>query len=376
MTTLASWRLENDIVVGLLEHLLASRSLASAILSLLRLRIFSLWTLVILLTWCLSPLGGQAALRVVSSTVSRTTHPAWLSHVDWNGSVPVNTYASDEMSFGYAIKSAFVAALSGNNDTKQGPQDTFGNLRIPMLEALIGQPDKDGWHDTSTLESPTHASLVGIPFSGPERNERSTFTMQTAYFFLDCNVDINKWIARNETSAYNAHALPGSAYEPSAKMYNNTRFPTSNVTRVSPILRDLTANHQCNDSIARIIGFQSRTYGDERGMVTEAWCTFDNHLCRRTTFLLRWPPELFRSRYTKDPRSSFPKNCYRLGQHRLLRHPISGLRRQNMWRGSFTTRCRELFQTIHGRSGAKQGCRVYATRAILSRTSSSLLSAK
>ncbi|GIZ44614.1 hypothetical protein CKM354_000780700 [Cercospora kikuchii] len=274
MTTLASWRLENDIVIGMLEHLLASRSLASAFLSLFRLRILSVWTPLILLTWCLSPLGGQAALRVVSSTISRTTHPAWLVHVDWDGSYPVATYASTEQSYGSTIRSAFVGALSGNNNTKQESQDAFGNLRIPMLEAQTGQADKDGWYDTSSLEFPMHIALVGIPFSGAERHAKTMFTLRAAYFFLDCDVDINRHIYRDEISAYTAIPLENSAYEPLVKIYNHTRSPsqTTNSTRWTPLLRDLTANHQCNDTIPRVIGFQSRTYVPEESMVTEAWC--------------------------------------------------------------------------------------------------------
>ena len=70
MTSIASWRLERSVAVGLLEGLLASRSLGSAFLSLFRLRIVTIWTPAMLLTWCLSPLGGQSALRGVSSMLS------------------------------------------------------------------------------------------------------------------------------------------------------------------------------------------------------------------------------------------------------------------------------------------------------------------
>ena len=49
MPALGAWKLERQVAVGLLESLLASRSLASVVISLFNLRIFTVWTPLILL---------------------------------------------------------------------------------------------------------------------------------------------------------------------------------------------------------------------------------------------------------------------------------------------------------------------------------------
>lgn len=54
MTVIAAWKLERSITIGLLEYLLASRSLGSAFPSLMKLRIFNTWVPLVLSVWCLS----------------------------------------------------------------------------------------------------------------------------------------------------------------------------------------------------------------------------------------------------------------------------------------------------------------------------------
>ncbi|CAK1362664.1 hypothetical protein CB0940_05138 [Cercospora beticola] len=279
MTALASWRLEKDIAIGALEYLLASRSLASALLALPRLQIICIWTPAILLTWCLSPLGGQATLRAVSPSVSHTLDSAWLVHLDFNGSQPISTYANDASSFGGVIRSAYVAALAGPNSTKQGSQDAFDNLHIPMLEAQSGQADENGWYNTTAAESAVNVALIGIPFSGAEQHGNSGFIMQTSYFYLDCATAMSAWKRRNETTAYPALPLANSALRPGLKLYNNTGFipgTSSPGPENNPLLRDITANHTWNDTSPRVIGFQTGTFGNPNGgdpsILTEAWC--------------------------------------------------------------------------------------------------------
>jgi len=63
MTVVAAWRMDQGIAIGLLEYVLARRSLGSAFISLVKLRIFSTWVPLVLSIWCLSPLGGQASFK-------------------------------------------------------------------------------------------------------------------------------------------------------------------------------------------------------------------------------------------------------------------------------------------------------------------------
>lgn len=57
-------------VLGYLEFLLTSQTTVAAVRNLLTIRHVQVWTVGIALVWCLSPLGGQAALRSLSLQTS------------------------------------------------------------------------------------------------------------------------------------------------------------------------------------------------------------------------------------------------------------------------------------------------------------------
>ncbi|ROV93165.1 hypothetical protein VMCG_08748 [Cytospora schulzeri] len=65
-------------------------------------------------------------------------------------------------------------------------QDSYENIKVPMLEALDGYED-GGWitlSDTSKL-SVTYASLIGLPFGPKPSSENTSFTLSTSYLSLD-----------------------------------------------------------------------------------------------------------------------------------------------------------------------------------------------
>lgn len=68
---------------------------------------------------------------------------------------------------------------------RKPPLDVFGNLRVPMIEALNSTTaDKDGWipRGNSTI----YASLIGVPLEGVPLKGNSTFTIESNYAYLDC----------------------------------------------------------------------------------------------------------------------------------------------------------------------------------------------
>lgn len=118
MTAIASWKLEKSITIGLLEQILVSRSLGSAFFSLLSLRIFSLWTPVILLLWGLSPLGGQSALRVVSSEADNVESMSDVYYLNvHNGTTLLDSFRDRHKR---AINTVFAAALASTNSRNAG----------------------------------------------------------------------------------------------------------------------------------------------------------------------------------------------------------------------------------------------------------------
>ncbi|CAK1365031.1 unnamed protein product [Cercospora beticola] len=266
MAAIASWKLEKSITLGLLEQILASRSLGSAFFSLLSLRIFSLWTPVILLLWGLSPLGGQSALRVVSSETDNAESMSDVYYLNvHNGTTLLDSFRDRHKR---AINTVFAAALASTNSSKRGPQDVFGNIHIPMLEAQTHEAGADGWLDMTMNTASMDVALLGLPHIGAAAQANSSFMLETSYLMLDCDVHVVDGefpLRLNESKVYQAQHLPGSRYAPSQALYNN---PDS---IYGSVLRDLTAEHEWNDTLPRRIGFQSRSY-PAQSKDTRAWC--------------------------------------------------------------------------------------------------------
>ena len=68
----ATWNLEQGTTLGALEQLMGSRTVASAFTTQLQLRSFNWIGLALLFIWCLSPIGGQSVLHILSTPIKST----------------------------------------------------------------------------------------------------------------------------------------------------------------------------------------------------------------------------------------------------------------------------------------------------------------
>lgn len=98
--------------------------------------------------------------------------------------------ASDSQRRKFAEAGAlYNAALLAPQSVKIGPQDSWGNVKIPSLGALnLSTPDADGWVTvTSPILAPeSFSSLVGVPIAGLPRNGNSNFTLEYNYISVTC----------------------------------------------------------------------------------------------------------------------------------------------------------------------------------------------
>ncbi|KAM0698019.1 hypothetical protein Q7P36_001482 [Cladosporium allicinum] len=269
MTVIASFMLERGITIGRLEYLLGSRSLGSAFLSLIKLRIFNTLVPLILTAWCLSPLGGQASLRAVFSQVAYTKSLMDLHYLDNNNTTPINVYASAIDSYAAAINSVFVTALGSSNASKYGPQDMYGNLHLPILESLTSEPTTDGWYDLrNETEALVHPALFGIPFIGVPYYANSSINLSTSYIFCNCSVAVESFDPYADLGyMWNISAIAvGSGLDATTMTYGR-------LNATGPRLRDLSVFHQRNDTTSRMIGLQSRNFGSLPALGTEALCS-------------------------------------------------------------------------------------------------------
>lgn len=191
MRTYALWRAERGASLGILEQLNGSQNLLGAFERAIRLPGLGFLSIVVVLLWALSPIGGQSALRVLSrkslSTSNTTiiyyfnnTTPVYGGGV-WDGVGSIVYYES-------AMNAIFQASLISLERVRG--RDIWGNIKVPVLQyvpSYIAGQSKDGWYgfDENDYDSP-YSALTGIVVSGLEKDKETTFIMESSYFNLTC----------------------------------------------------------------------------------------------------------------------------------------------------------------------------------------------
>lgn len=269
---LANWKLERGATVGHIQHLLGSRSLVSAVVTPVRLGTASFLVPLLILVWAMNPLGGQLSLRVVSRETNVTIVDTPFLYVSPSLSFDTRATSGAHISTNRVIENVFTTSLLSPNGSKNGTQDLFGNIQIPLLEHLMlnGTADSDGWLYTMdwnlkgvkaailhaaglehSWSKPIYASIIGLPykakvsstavdtngtesehnarlqkvkddlFGNDATNLQSEFTIETSYMYANCST---KPVTKGE--ALNEHFDVDFYYD--AKLRDATHF--SNAT--------------------------------------------------------------------------------------------------------------------------------------------------
>ncbi|CAN9282426.1 unnamed protein product [Alternaria alternata] len=142
--------------------------------------------------WALSPVGGQASFRQVTTGNKTYDHTTSFDYMVPDGILDVVNAGSDNIKWWGVIDNLFIAALVGPATTKASPRDLWGNVRIPHIETFeeAVSADSDGWFkvqmDQNTNTS--FASLLGVPMTGLNDKDavRMSMNLQTLYLALDC----------------------------------------------------------------------------------------------------------------------------------------------------------------------------------------------
>ncbi|KAG4271279.1 hypothetical protein FPRO04_11202 [Fusarium proliferatum] len=235
LKTLALFSAERGTSLGSLEFLLTGQTTVSTLKNLFTLRIIRIWTLSIVALWCLSPLGGQAVVRSLSSRTNTQTLSIPAAH--YFSQIPLKatkdysstgfegdtnafnggTYTAETIS---AFRRTVLAALSASeillshanmsspqfeNVVKKlggtpravrlGQQDQWRNVRIPFMEYL---PDFDDGNPTEWTPVPSnqivpYSSFMGVPIRGGSlsREGNSSMMLQSRYQILKCGEEFD-----------------------------------------------------------------------------------------------------------------------------------------------------------------------------------------
>ena len=155
----------------------------------LSLRTISLITPPLILLWVLSPVGGQASLRVASTIPLYTNVTASFSFVDFLSPF-ISSGPAAHLSSGLitAVNAAFTSALMSQAMTEPAGQDAFGNIKIPLLEALAHQTNESDWTSLNNDKPLLYSSLAGLRTSNIDQPRTTYFAMETSYMYTNCTL--------------------------------------------------------------------------------------------------------------------------------------------------------------------------------------------
>lgn len=182
------WRLEKGEYTGILDMLAGSTSLTSTVISQLKLRLFSSFGLALVFVWTLSPIGGQACVRLMDIgtkiTMQNDSFVYMIHSPDF-----YKFGGSDTWSYRAITDTLFGSAVIAPPTVKSSPFDVWGHVKIPALEhhERVSEPDSEGWFDTRSDQT-EYTSLSGIPMSGINETRFIDYKtrIETQYFSLRC----------------------------------------------------------------------------------------------------------------------------------------------------------------------------------------------
>jgi hypothetical protein len=178
---------------------MASQSVWGTVESQILMRRMSLVGINLLFLWAMSPLGGQASLRLLEKSTSTTQVDMPLRYLStgpgstaWG--ITAGSYVEGDGTLSQ-VEPMYAAVLLSPSKAKLEPEDNWGNVKIPYLETL-----GDSWTDVPTnISRPEdYYSLVGIPVMGRPQDRDANFTLETSQLTVECepfqrNKDVNKY---------------------------------------------------------------------------------------------------------------------------------------------------------------------------------------
>jgi hypothetical protein len=161
-----------------------------------------LFGLTLTLFWALSPLGGQASLRLLYKTPAGAPSLLPVRYLDtgplgniWvaEGMIAGSNVTLNGGGLPLSLEVAYGAALMQSSSQKSSFNDAWGNIKVPRIDRLnSSKADSNGWIsvDRVTINDRAFTSLLGIPIVGASSQaggpSRLDFQFETSHIALSC----------------------------------------------------------------------------------------------------------------------------------------------------------------------------------------------
>lgn len=189
------------ITIGALEQILGSQSFAGSLFRLFSVRSHISLGFMILLTWALSPLGGQSSSRLIYKTLEVSNSKALVYYSTTDSESSFSSSSGLQVA-STAANTLFTSSFMAAEEQRRSMSDLWARPRIPRLKDL----SNDDWQvvDLAAMTETDYASLIGIKILGLGNYNTTTsynLTAEATYNDLECKqVQTNATV--NETLAY------------------------------------------------------------------------------------------------------------------------------------------------------------------------------
>ena len=200
------------------------------------LRTFDLLGFSLIILWALSPIGGQASLRLLDVGVQSTQVNRTLKYLD---SDSLSVFDGDDVfsELGFLTNALYQAAVLTPPDGQAANMDTWGNIKIPVIENLeqSSRANVEGWYPVP-VNNTSFSSLVGLPVAGIPVTGSSSFTVESNYMLTSCP-SLKNWqdsSLRGVGQGFNVNMTGGTELDeslyPGLKSYPNVEPASINFT--------------------------------------------------------------------------------------------------------------------------------------------------
>ncbi|KAJ8108973.1 hypothetical protein OPT61_g7800 [Boeremia exigua] len=213
MKMIARYLAERGAKLNTLELLMASQSVWGTIESQFLMRRLTVVGVNLLFLWAMSPLGGQASLRLLersTSTVSNFMPLRYLSTGPGSTLWPMTAGTYVELDGGLTqVEPLYSAALLGSHEAKVGPEDAWGNVKVPFIHSL-----NSSWTTIPiNISNPEdYRALVGIPVIGRPKNRDGSFNLETSHLTVECE-PFQSTVAKKENYTELQKLVPGQIWK-------------------------------------------------------------------------------------------------------------------------------------------------------------------
>jgi hypothetical protein len=207
---------ERGTTLGRLEQLIGCQSVFTALERQVTLRYWSIVGLFSVLVWLLSPVGGQAALRLLGHENKNVSSTATLRYLNPLAFMDSSLEGASSMNSARAsYTSIFLAALLSSSKYQDTSMDLWGNVKLPLYRNIENTTSSE-WKTAGNRHhgNTTYGSLIGVPTVGMLSEGCSNFNIKARQFDITCSSNERKAGERNSSLWANVTSTWGLVADP------------------------------------------------------------------------------------------------------------------------------------------------------------------